>query len=120
MAARGAKPARYAFPDWIEIAFAGWKTIDQIDVFGVQDAYSAPVDPTPSLTCKGCGVTDFTLQYWNGSGWVTVPNGVVRGNSLVWRTLSFAPIATSRIRLLVEGSVDGWSQAVELEAWGTP
>ena len=26
------------FPDWVEVAFAGAKTIGQIDVFGLQDA----------------------------------------------------------------------------------
>ena len=34
-----------------------------------------------------------------------------------WRTLTFAPVTTASIRLLVEGSRDGWSQAAEIEAY---
>ena len=34
------------FPDWLEIDFSGEKTIDEIDVFSVQDAYQSPAPPT--------------------------------------------------------------------------
>jgi len=106
------------YPDWLQIDFAGAKTIDEVDVFGLQDNHGAPVDPTPVLTCSGCPV-DFTVQYWTGAAWQAVPNGVVRNNTLVWRTLTFAPLTTSRIRLLVERSTTGWSEVAEVEAYGT-
>ena len=99
------------------MTFAGAKTIDRIEIFGLQDSRSQPVTPTPTLTCHGCGLSDFTVQDWTGSAWQAVPGGVVRGNGLVWRTLTFAPITTASIRLLVEGSRDGWSQAAEIEAY---
>ena len=74
-----------AWPDWLEVDFAGAKTIDEVDVFSLQDNYTAPVDPTPALTFSRFGLTDFTVQYWDGTQWAAVPGGVVSGNTLVWR-----------------------------------
>ena len=104
------------FPDWIQIDFAGAKTIEKIDVFGLQDNRSAPVEPAPTLTCAGCPL-DFTVQYWTGASWQAVPNGVVRNNTLVWRTFTFTPLTTSKIRVLVERSASGWSELAEIEAY---
>ena len=42
------------FPDWVQVDFAGARTIDEIDVIALQDNRSAPVEPTPALTCGGC------------------------------------------------------------------
>src|SRR6185295_3235404 len=39
-----------AYPDWLEVDFPVAKTIDEVDVFSVQDNYTAPIDPTPTLT----------------------------------------------------------------------
>ena len=112
------------FPDWVEIAFAGSKTIDEIAVYGVQDAWDAPSEPSPTLTWRYWGVADFTVQTWTGSAWQIVSGGVIRGNRLVKRAMTFPPITTARIRVLVEGSVDGWSRLTEVEAFqgggGTP
>lgn len=38
------------FPDWLEVAFNGSKTIDQVDVFAMQDTYTSPSEPTRSMT----------------------------------------------------------------------
>ena len=78
-----------------------------------------PVEPTPGLGCTGCGLKDFTLQYWSATGWQTVPGGVVQGNTQVWRTFTFAPVTTGWIRVLAQGSPDGWSQAAEIEAYAS-
>ena len=106
------------FPDWVQIDFAGAKTIEKIDVFGLQDNRGAPVEPTPTLTCGACP-QDFTVQYWTGASWQAVPNGVVRGNTLVWRSFTFTPLTTSKIRMLVERSASGWSELAEIEAYTT-
>jgi RHS repeat-associated protein len=61
------------------------------------------------------------VQYWTGSTWTTVPGGSVSGNNKVWKKISFAPLTTSKIRISINGSVDGWSRVVEVEAWtGNP
>jgi hypothetical protein len=104
------------FPDWVQVDFAGAKTIEKIDVIALQDNRSAPVEPTPTLTCTGCPL-DFTVQYWTGTSWQAVPNGVVRNNTLVWRVFTFAPLTTSKIRVLVERSATGWAELAEIEAY---
>ncbi len=35
---RDAEPGN-TFPDWVEVDFNGSKTIDEVDVFSVQDSY---------------------------------------------------------------------------------
>jgi predicted CxxxxCH...CXXCH cytochrome family protein len=107
------------YPDWAQITFNGQKTIDEIDVFTVQDALTAAVVPTASMTFTKYGVTSFVVQYWNGTAWVAVPGGTITGNTLVWRTISLAtPITTNMIRVQVNASLGGYSRLVELEAYG--
>ena len=82
-----------AFPDWVEIDFNGSKTIDRVIVYTLQDNYPNPIEPTDSLTFTQYGVTDFTVQGWNGAAWVTL--GSVSGNNLVKRAVTFSPFTTS-------------------------
>ena len=93
-----------SWPDWVEVDFSGAQTIGKIDVFTKQDNYTSPSDPTPDMTFTKYGITDFDVQYWNGSGWVTVPGGSVTGNNHVWRTFNFPAVTTARIRVLVHNS----------------
>ena len=65
----------YATPDWLEIDFSSSQTINQIDVVTRQDDLNNPVEPTLTQTFSLYGITAFEVQYWNGSTWVTVPNG---------------------------------------------
>lgn len=105
------------WPDWFAVAFAGVETIDQIDVFSLQDNFTSPVAPTADQTFTLYGLTSFEVQTWNGAAWITVPGGVVTGNNRVWRRLSFAPITTRAIRILVNGALDTWSRIAEVEAY---
>ncbi len=109
------------FPQWVEVDFNGSKTISEIDVFSLQDNYANPIEPTEATTFSLYGLTAFDVQYWNGSTWTTVSGGSVTGNNKVWKKISFAPLTTSKIRVLINASVDGWSRMVEVEAWtGSP
>jgi hypothetical protein len=105
------------FPDWLEVDFAGTKTIDEVDVFSMQDSYPAPGDPTPTMTFNWYGLRDFDVQYWTGSVWEPVPGGTIKGNTLVWRKLVFAAVTTSRIRVYVTNAMT-WSRITEVEAYG--
>jgi hypothetical protein len=109
---------RDVWPDWLEVDFSGTKTINEVDVFTLQDNFQSPSDPTPSMTFSLYGVTDFQVQYWTGSAWVTVPGGTVSGNNLVWRQLTFSPVATTAIRVWVTGGLASFSRITEVEAYG--
>jgi len=106
-----------AFPDWVQIAFNGQKTIDHVIVYSVQDNFQNPVEPTDTMTFSFYGLRAFQVQGWNGGSWVTLAS--VTGNSLVKRSVSFPPYTTDRIRVVVTAMADGaWSRITEIEAWG--
>jgi hypothetical protein len=106
-----------AWPDWLEVDFSAATTIDEVDVFSVQDNFTAPVEPGPSMTFSLYGLTDFTVQYWDGSLWTAVPGGAVSGNASVWRQVTFAPLTTTKIRIYVTGALATWSRITEVEAY---
>jgi len=107
-----------AYPDWLEVDFAGSKTIDEIDLYTAQDNYTNPAEPTESMTFSLYGLTGFEVQYWNGSGWTDIPGGNVTGNNKVWRKFTFSAITTTKLRVVTSGGADGYSRIMELEAWG--
>jgi hypothetical protein len=109
----------YASPDWIEIAFNGAKTIDEVGVFSMQDNYSAPSEPTPTLTFTSWGLRAFEVQYWNGTAWVSIPGASVTNNNLVWRKLVFSAVTTTKIRVWITAALNGYSRVMEVEAWGS-
>ncbi|MEP6922536.1 MAG: hypothetical protein ABI967_15545, partial [bacterium] len=105
------------YPDSVEIAFNGSQTINEIDLFTVQDNYSSPGTPTLSMTFSQYGITAFDAQYWNGSTWVTVPGGSIVGNNNVWRMITFSDITTTKIRVLVNNALAGYSRITEIETY---
>lgn len=57
--------------------------------------------------------TDFTVQTWDGSNWVT--QATVTGNSAVYRWIPFdSAVTTSQVRLTVTGTQDGFTRVAEL------
>jgi hypothetical protein len=70
------------------------------------------------MTFSLYGLRNFEVQYWTGTAWADVPGGAVTNNSFVWRQFVFAPLATTKIRVLVTTVADGvWSRITELEAY---
>ncbi len=111
------KDATYgAFPDWAQVNFNGSKTINRVVVYTAQTNYTAPVEPTDTLTTT-LGLTDFTVQGWDGGAWVVLAS--VTGNNLVKRTLIFPAFATDRIRVNVTLAPNE-SRLAEVEAWTAP
>jgi uncharacterized repeat protein (TIGR01451 family) len=106
-----------SYPDWLQVNFNGSKTINEIDVYAVKDDFSNASEPTETTTFSQYGITDYEVQYWNGSNWTTVPGGNVTGNNKVWRKFVFAPITTTAIRVLVNNAQSNYSRIVELEAY---
>ena len=108
-----------SWPDWLQADFGASRSVAEIDVFTVQDAYTNPLEPTQAMTFSQYGITDFEVQYWTGSIWQTVPGGSVTGNNKVWRSFTFPPVTTSRVRVLVVNAMGGYSRITELEAYST-
>ena len=111
----------FGYPDWIEVQFAGSKSISEIDVYGLQQNWGSPVEPTLTMI-SSYALTNFEVQYWTGSAWATVPGGSITGNDKVWRKFTFTPLNTTKIRVNVTSVAgDNHSQVVEIEAYsGTP
>ena len=106
-----------AWPDWVEVQFNGPQPIEQIDVLTVQDNYTAPSEPTLSMTSTKYALQDFVVEYWTGSAWAAVAGGNVLNNTRIWRQFNFAPVTTSRIRVRVTRALGGRSRVVEIEAY---
>ena len=105
--------------DWLQIDFDGVKTIDEIDVFMLQDNYASPIEPDLSTTFTNFGLRGFEVQYINAFGfWTDVPDGDVSGNDKVWRQFKFTALKTKTIRVLVNNTPDGYSRITKVEAWG--
>jgi hypothetical protein len=111
----------HGLPSWLEVDFNSSKTINEIDVYTIKDypALLTQADPSATDTFTQFGATAFDVQYWTGSAWATVPGGSITGNTLVWRKITFSPVTTQKIRVVVNAAVDGVARIVELEAWGT-
>ena len=84
-------------PDWLQIEFAGSKTIDEISIVTQQDAYASPVFPTATHSFTLYGLREFTVQYWDAAaaGWATVAGGAVSGNARLWRRVTFAAVIST-------------------------
>ncbi len=107
-----------AMPDWLEVSFVVPMTIDEVDVFSMQDNYTAPIEPTQAMTFSYWGVRAFEIQYWDGAVWATVPGSAVTNNNKVWRQVQFAPVTTTKIRVHITSALNGHSRLMEVEAWG--
>jgi len=109
---------RSVFPDTLEISFLGPRLIDEINVYTLQNNWINAGEPTQATMADAEGILDFDVQYWNGTTWVTVPNGAVTGNNLAWRQFTFAAVTTTKIRVVVNNARNNWSRIVEVAAFG--
>jgi hypothetical protein len=115
--------------DWLQVNFAGTKTINAIEVFTLRDGFASnPNDPTltelfNTAPNTGSGITSFNVQYLSGGTWVDVPGAQVQFNNNVRRRFTFSPISTNAIRVMVRDAVvwttfpNNYSRVVEVEAW---
>jgi hypothetical protein len=105
------------YPDWLQVDFNGSKTINEINVYAVTDDFLNATEPTINDTFSVYGITNFNVQYWNGSAWITVPNGNVSNTNKVVTKLVFSPVSTTKIRVVVNNAQASYSRIVEVEAW---
>jgi hypothetical protein len=104
-------------PDWLQVAFNGSKTINEIVVVTEQDDHHNPLNPTEETIFTLYGLTSFQVQYWDGAAWVTLPGGSLTNNDRVLRKFTFPAVTTSKIRVLVHATIDSYSRIMEVEAW---
>lgn len=103
------------WPDWVQIQFGNRTAINRVTVYTLQDDYANAVEPDDALTFTRYGVTDFTIEGWDGARWLQL--GAVQDNNLVKRTVVFAPVLTDTIRVVVNKGLAGYSRITEVEAW---
>jgi hypothetical protein len=105
------------YPDWVQVNFSGPKTIDTINVFTLQDDHRLGQPITKTETFSQWGIQNFTVRYRQNGSWVTIPNGSVTNNNLVWREFIFSPITTDAVRVTVTRSLQFYSRIQEVEVW---
>ena len=109
------------FPDILEVDFnPSSKTIDEINVYTLQDNWTTAGPPTATSTANGEGILDFHLETFNGTSWVSIPGCgcSVTGNNLAWRQFTFPAIQTTKFRIVVTNARNGFSRIIELEGVG--
>jgi extracellular elastinolytic metalloproteinase len=109
---------RSVYPDTLEVDFGQTRSISEIRVYTLQNNWMNTGEPTLTTSASGEGILDFTVEHWNGTGWVQVPGGSVTGNDKAMRVFTFATIATSKTRVVVTAARNNWSRIVEVEATG--
>ncbi|HEV3467765.1 MAG TPA: zinc-dependent metalloprotease family protein [Pyrinomonadaceae bacterium] len=109
---------RATYPDWLEVSFGGARAVNQVRVYTLQDGYAGGAEPTAATTASENGIIDFDIQAWDGTSWVTVPGGEIRGNALALRAVIFPEVTTTKVRVLVLNSRLNYSRIVEVEAIG--
>ncbi len=111
---------RGIWPDHLDVTFGGGaKSISEIRVYTLQNNFRAPVTPDENTDASTYGILDFQVQTWNGSAWVTVPGGMITGNTKALRVITLgASITTTQVRVLVTNGRVHYSRIVELEAYG--
>jgi hypothetical protein len=113
------------YPDWVQVNYAQGLTINEVDIFTLRDNYTDETEVTESDKFSLYGVMDLELQYRDPEtqDWITIPNGVMAGNQMVWTRFTFDPIFTDAIRVVVnrgagyESPADDYSRIVEIETY---
>jgi F5/8 type C domain-containing protein len=107
---------RGGYDDWLEVDFPTTQSIDEIDVYTLQNGWKTAInDPDQTTSATGDGILDFDVEYWDGSSWVTV--GSITNNDLAWRKFTFSPVETTKIHVVIHNSRSNYSRIVELEAY---
>ena len=112
---------RGLWPDSLDITLNGTQTISEIRVYTLQNDFRNPVEPDANTSANLYGIQDFQVQTCVGEVCTTVPGGTITGNDKAMRVIILAsPIATSKLRVVVNAGRSHWSRILEVEALGCP
>ncbi len=106
-------------PQNIEYDFDTTYTINEIDVFNLQDAYASPTTPTLAMVGTLYQMSAFKAQYFFQGVWTDIPTASVTSNHNVWVQFQFTPITTNKIRIVISTAAPsgGYSGLTEVQAW---
>jgi len=65
-------------------------------------------------------LSDFSLQYHDGSAWKEIPGAKAKGNKLADWTSKFKPVKTKRLRLTITAALKNLARIWEMEAYNPP
>lgn len=106
-------------PQYLTSTFNSVRTITRVNVFTLSDDYAVGAAPTLSTPATLYGLTDFDIEYFDGTTWRLVPGGQVRGNALAWVSRDFPALTAQAVRVRALRSPDGYARIAELEAFDT-
>ncbi len=86
----------FPVPQWWEANFGIARLVSGVTVYGLQDDWSNPVNPSDTMTFTKWGCQNFQAEA-NG----VVLGAPVVGNTLVKRVITFAPVSIDRLRIVV-------------------
>ncbi len=91
------------FPTWAEVDLEKEYKISGFKFYTGFDGYNYPI-------------TDYKFQYWDGSTWQDAISET--GNTEAVVEKSFEPVISSKVRLYIENSTEGYARVYELEVYG--
>ena len=94
-------------PGWVEL---GWDEPQTVNAVRIVTGQADQIEPkTP--------ITDFVLQYHDGTDWKDVPGTAATGNIEFDWNAKFAPLSTTRLRLLVTAAPGDLIRIWEFEVY---
>lgn len=102
----------------LTIDFNQSRTIEKLNLITVRDSGTSKTAIPDSNTenIGSFGLAGFTVDYWNGTTWTNL-FAPVTGNTKLFRSFTFTPVATTKIRITATSA--GSARIAEVEALGT-
>ena len=97
-------------PTTIELAWPKPQTLSAVRIVTGQNAQPWPKTP----------ITDFVVQYHDGTAWRDVPGTKVKGNETPDWHARFQPVTTTRLRLVVTRTPEDLTRIWEFEVYHPP
>lgn len=109
--------SQYDFPDWLRVDFGRVLSIGRVVVYSAQsDNPADPVsEPDSSAICAQAGLFSFEVQTLDADGVNWTTRATVVRNNLCKRVVTFVPVPTTAVRVLVGFGREDHSRITELE-----
>lgn len=124
--------------DWFHVDFGAARTLQEVTLYFLDDAGGPPVEATGEVETSGfpdvagrpdlAGSTgasvrppaSYDVEYWDGAAWADVPGQRRAPEAPAGRRanrVTFPPLATERVRVVLRHQDGATSGLTELEAW---